>query len=346
MEHFLREQIAQYPFMEPQDVYKLAYQAAFGAEHLFTDLDAAKVYFMKEYADTPAKEGALYEQIGKDVCRCNIGAWKYRKLPPQWLFEMFAHTAQYQHNGGEADFFSNLEIAHKLVREGCFCFSEQDWLNYGEQYQKGGIRPVHHSKQYRDKAKPAYRLICQRYIRLLPILEHMAALPQGVHTIAIEGRSASGKTTMASMLADITGAGVIHMDDFFLPPELRSSTRLQEPGGNVHYERFRDEILPKLGSDRAFSYRRFDCGRMAYGADREVASSCWRIAEGAYSCHPFFGDYASLRFFSDVSQEEQLQRIRNRDGEKMMLMFQERWIPMEEKYFCTFAIKDHCIAIL
>ena len=32
------------------------------------------------------------------------------------------------------------------------------------------------------------------------------------------------------------------MDDFFLPMELRTAERLEEPGGNVHYERFSAEV--------------------------------------------------------------------------------------------------------
>ena len=38
-----------------------------------------------------------------------------------------------------------------------------------------------------------------------------------VKVIAIDGRCASGKTTLARELAERLGAGVIHMDDFFLP---------------------------------------------------------------------------------------------------------------------------------
>lgn len=342
MEKYLREQIAEYPFMQPQDVYKLCYQAAFGAEHLLQDKEAAKAYYIKEFEATQARKELLYEQIGEEVCRCHIGAWKQRGLPVEWLFEMFAHTAQYQPQGGENDFYRYLDIAGQLVKEGCFAFTEKDWTEYGRQYQKQGLRAVHHSELYRDKAKPAYRLICHRYIRLLPVLEYMVTLPEGVHTIAIDGRCASGKTTMAQMLADITGAGVVHMDDFFLPAELRSRERLQEAGGNVHYERFREEVIPQLTSGDMFSYRRFQCSTMSLGEDRIVTASRWRIVEGAYSCHPYFGDYADIRVFADVLPDEQLRRIRNRDGEKALTVFQECWIPMEEKYFSTYKVKEKC----
>ncbi|MBS6367782.1 MAG: hypothetical protein KH420_10635, partial [Clostridiales bacterium] len=73
-------------------------------------------------------------------------------------------------------------------------------------------------------------------------------LRQGPLTLAIDGRAAAGKTTLACQLQQHFGAAVIHMDDFFLPAELRTASRLQTPGGNVHYERFLQEVAPALPS--------------------------------------------------------------------------------------------------
>ena len=42
--------------LQPQDVLKLCYQAAYGAEHLLTDLPAAKRYFEEEYAAVPPRQ--------------------------------------------------------------------------------------------------------------------------------------------------------------------------------------------------------------------------------------------------------------------------------------------------
>ena len=83
--------------------------------------------------------------------------------------------------------------------------------------------------------------------------------PAGAGVIAIDGRAASGKTTLAAALAAETGGAVVHMDDFFLPAELRTPQRLAAPGGNVHAERFAEEVLPFLRQGRPFCYRRFDC---------------------------------------------------------------------------------------
>ncbi len=156
--------------------------------------------------------------------------------------------------------------------------------------------------------------------------------------IAIDGRAASGKTTLAAGLEKELGASVIHMDDFFLPNMLRTAERFAEPGGNVHYERFLREVLPFLRETRPFDYRIFDCGTMAYNGTRTVGASRWRVVEGSYSCHPVFGEYADLRIFCDIAPEEQKTRILRRDGAEKEKLFAQKWIPLEEAYFNRFDI--------
>lgn len=185
-------------------------------------------------------------------------------------------------------------------------------------------------------------------IWMLPLLERLASLPQTdqVRVIAIDGRAASGKSTMAAQLADILGAGVVHMDDFFLPAELRTEERLCSPGGNVHIERFQQDVLPCLASSNAFSYDVFDCARMTLSSKRAVAASPYRVVEGAYCCHPALGDYMDIRVFSDITPETQAKRIRARNGEDAAKAFVSRWIPMEEAYFAAFGIREKADVVL
>ena len=173
-----------------------------------------------------------------------------------------------------------------------------------------------------------------------------AKTPNRPFVIAIDGRAASGKSTLAEQLSELLGADVIHMDDFFLPTELRSEERLTEPGGNVHYERFCEEVLPYLNSPEVFSYRIFDCSRMDYNGESTVRNTPIRIVEGSYSHHPKFGKYADLFVFSDVDAVEQMRRIRLRNGEVKAQMFAKKWIPMEERYFAAFGTKAHASAVI
>ena len=72
------------------------------------------------------------------------------------------------------------------------------------------------------------------------VLQAVQALPQDRQPliVALDGRCASGKTTLAALLQQQTGCSVVHMDHFFLRPEQRTRERLEQPGGNVDYERF------------------------------------------------------------------------------------------------------------
>ena len=59
---------------------------------------------------------------------------------------------------------------------------------------------------------------------------------------AVDGRCGSGKSTLSELAARRLHCPLFHMDDFFLPPELRTPQRYAQPGGNVHYERVEAEL--------------------------------------------------------------------------------------------------------
>lgn len=340
-EKALQAQAAAHPSMQAQDAVKLCYQAAFGPEHLLRGADRERVHtiFNEEFLSTPAADGVLCEPISPAYCRVNLSVWKNLGLPSEWLYRMFFFTAA-EERGDQTNHYHNaLKTTVSLAKAGRLPFPAEELQNYLSTY-KGG--PVHHTHAYRLAEQPSYRIISSRYRFLIPVLKLLARLPQqaSAAVIAIDGRAASGKTTLASRLANVTGAPVIHMDDFFLPPELRTSERLAEPGGNIHYERFLMQVLPHLRGSASFSYPRFDCETMDYGAAREIERNRLRIVEGAYSCHPTFGTYMDLRIFCDISRTEQLNRIRKRNGPEKLKTFTDRWIPMEEQYLETFHIQD------
>ena len=148
--------------------------------------------------------------------------------------------------------------------------------------------------------------------------------------IAIDGRTASGKTTISNFLSLILKENlnsVIHMDDFFLPKELRTNERLNTAGGNIHSERFLEEVIPYL-QNNIFKYQKFDCSILDYSNFVEIKNNSVRIVEGSYSTHPIFGKYADITIFSDISFEEQKNRILKRNGEEKLKIFLEKWIPM------------------
>ncbi len=330
----LQEQLRLHPSMQPRDVIKLCYQAARGAEHLLADTTRARAYFDQEYAATPADASLpLFEPISENVARVNIAAWKAASLPAEWLFRMFVHTASVP-MGGAKLLAQYIEEASAIVGD-----AMPGWADALSAWREAGMPAVHHSEAYRAGEHPAYRIVNGRFQCILPLIEHLHRSPD-VRVIAIDGRAASGKTTKAVLLSAVLDAPVIHMDDFFLPPALRTEERLAQPGGNVHYERFAEEVVPFLRTGEAFAYRVFDCGQMDFGGTQKIPAAPIRIVEGSYAHHPELGNYADLRVFTSVDAKDQMSRILRRNGEKMAEMFRTRWIPMEEAYFTAFDIPE------
>lgn len=331
---YLAEQKKRHPAMTVRDAVKLCYQAAYGAEHLLHDGAGAREYLEREFTAVEPEDGPLVEPIAHDVCRIDLRAWKFRGLPLEWLWRMFSGSAAVREDG-KARFAAYLREAEAL-------FPRDAWRAFMDSYDGGAVR---HSEDYRRAERPAYRIVHHKFARILPMLEKIWANRGGKCVVAIDGRAASGKTTMAAALETVLDCGVVHMDDFFLPGELRTARRLAEPGGNVHYERFAAEVLPHLRGG-AFAYRVFDCGKMDYHGERTIGAGEVLVVEGSYSCHPALGGYADITVFSDVEAEEQKRRILARNGAAMWENFRDRWVPMEEHYFAATKLREKVDMIL
>lgn len=158
--------------------------------------------------------------------------------------------------------------------------------------------------------------------------------------IAIDGRCASGKTTLADMLCSELDCNVIHTDDFYLQPFQRTRERYAEPGGNLDRERLLKEVLLPLSEGKRPLYQPFDCSRMCFSNAIRLTEKDIYIIEGSYSCHPELRSFYNLTVFVTTDTETQKQRIRERNGEDRLSDFLNMWIPLEERYFEAFEIES------
>lgn len=337
----LQQQFEMHPSMKTQDFIKLAFQAVYGPLHLIND--NVKEYFYNEFNNLEIndKDFPLYEIISESFCRINFQAWKKENFNSEFLLNMFLTSLtesflflKNKNDEKEKQILNYLEDFCEFISTNP-SFIDVNWKEIIDKY-KINIQPIHHSNQYREIEKPAYRLVNNYFIPLLPIVEKVSnyfSKNDKPFVIAIDGRAASGKTTLAKILEKIFDGFVIHMDDFFLPLDLRTEKRFSLPGGNIHYERFNEEVIPFLKTGNKFSFRKFDCSKMNYNGYIEVLPKKIIIVEGSYSCHQEFSHYADLSIFLSIDSETQVQRIKDRNGEKMLERFKQTWIPMEEKYF-------------
>ena len=163
-EKCLTEHIKIHPALKPQDVIKFCYQATFGAEHLLSDTDAAKRYFIDEYDSTDPADMPLLEELNEKYSRVNIAAWKRVGLGREKLFEIFAasasdSSAEHSDRPGPEILKGYLLTAEKLITEIPCDITMDDWKSGIEKYIASGMNPVHHSEEYRKNYHPAYRVV-------------------------------------------------------------------------------------------------------------------------------------------------------------------------------------------
>lgn len=172
------------------------------------------------------------------------------------------------------------------------------------------------------------------------INEKLTKKPSRPFLLAIDGMCGSGKTTLGNYLANELNASLFHMDDFFLQPHQRTEERLSEPGGNVDYERFKEEVLNRISDAAGVTFQPFSCSKWQLEDAVIVPYNDIVVVEGSYSHHPYFKDIYDVKVFLEISEEEQKKRIIARDGEAIWPMFESKWIPMENRYFEEFKIKE------
>ena len=337
-----------YPQTTPQDAVKLAYQSVYGCGHLIDGENSARVrdYLARENADFADREW-FTEDIGCGHARLYLG-----DAPAEAVFTLFSRSAERdaRFSPGETEqrlaFQKQLALLSRLAEEGYFSFTAEDFSDYVRAYWKTGLHAVHHSDAYRTAYAPAYRVIRREYVPYLPAIFQIyrTIAKKGRALVAIDGMAGSGKSGLAALLSELVGADVVHMDDFFLPPEKRTMERLTEVGGNVDYERFSAEVLPALCRDEwlPFTYRIYDCGVKALHGERRIGMSEVRIVEGSYALHPTFGKYYDFAIFLHTTPEEQMRRILKRNGNVLGERFRNVWIPRENAYFREKRIAERC----
>ena len=336
-----------HPRLRPQDVFKFLYQSSFGCEHMVSLPSGAVEYIRREYeGGLCAKEKKeLVEPLDGEYSRVDL-AYLEQGLGAETLGKIFCASAKKEPNGMDA-LKEKVETASALACKNLFGFSAEEFERDLEIWRDGGFPPVHHSDTFRELYHPSYRVISNKYVPFLPLFAKIDTLMEkGRVILAIEGGSASGKSTLGQILSEIYDCNLFHMDDFFLRPEQRTAERYGEIGGNIDRERFLCEVLIPLKEGEAVNYRKFDCSTMEITPPERVEPKKLTVIEGAYSMHPELAEYYDFSVFLDISEELQRARIQKRNSPAMAQRFFDEWIPLEQIYFSGFDIKDRCGLVL
>lgn len=361
MNKYLLDFYAKYPVSTAQDYLKLLFQAEYGCEHIMGSyvLD----YINSELPDSNNADTQLVEPISDEYCRVHLSEFKRKG----YFGEVLAKCMLMVKSSGNNDQL-NAQIDNflQLVDSGAINLNSNDAHSLVEKYRELGCPPVHHSEVFRNAYQPHYRVIYRKHAILLSLLCKIYQLLQQKQAdadaeasandnktpvcnptkpiiVAIDGCCGSGKSTYAQVLAQFfDNATVIHADDFFLPLDMRTSARLNEIGGNIHYERL-VVVLKQAQQGQQFAYDAYDCSTNSY-VKRNFAPTPVIIVEGSYALRQELRPYYDVKALVWVDEQTQYQRLLRREGADGVINFVNKWIPLENRYFRCLDTND-CIVI-
>lgn len=330
---YILNQFKLYPQLELQDLMKFLYQSSFGCEHLVSDFSTVKSNIEQELQNHQDSSDSI-EELDGDYIRLHLNYG----LNVNTLSTLFIRSCQQEENGIK-QLEDKIQTLLDLIFDNTLPFSYEESKDLLLKWKKEGYPALHHSDTFNQLYHPSYRLIHKKYVPFLELFQYIDNNHPSM--ISIDGRCASGKTTLSNLLKLVYDCNVFKMDDFFLQPHQRTKERLESPGENVDHERFKEEILIPLSKHEDVKLRKFNCSTMSIESAILIPYKPFNVIEGSYSMHSSLQKYYDFSVFLTVNKDEQIERLRKRNP-KMLNNFIQRWIPLEEAYFNTFSIQDKC----
>ncbi len=156
-----------------------------------------------------------------------------------------------------------------------------------------------------------------------PVLERVASLvearPAGrpLVLVGIGGRGGAGKTTLAR---SIPGAQVVSTDEFW-------------DGAGFEISRLRAEVVEPIARGVPAEYRAFSWELQRRLAEpRLVRPEGVVVVEGVCALHTLLRPAYDLRIWVEAPRALRLERGIARDGEGARRIWEEQWLPAEDRY--------------
>ena len=210
-----------YPNLQAEDVFKYLFQSALGCEHLVSSEEAALSYIQREYATLSKTEPPKTESLDGDYSRVYLSHLN-DGLTPKTLAKLFCLSAKKEERG-KALLEEKIQVAQELVANGVLPLDVDDFNKKLAMWKELGYPAVHHSNAFRQEYHPAYRVIANRYVDLLPMFVQMdkqlAQDGKAVQKVIVIGCPGSGKTTFAQKLKEKIDLPLFYLDAIWHKPD-------------------------------------------------------------------------------------------------------------------------------
>ena len=165
-------------------------------------------------------------------------------------------------------------------------------------------------------------------------LARSATLGRG-RLVCVDGPAGSGKTTLASALAELApGAAVVHTDQM-----LEGWSGL--PGLAVSVR----GLLEPLARGEAGSWRRWDWLAGAWAETSEVAPGGLLVLEGVGSWSPYVAPWVTSLVWIDAPHDVRMRRGIDRDGDAFA-PYWEQWARDEAAVFARDRTREHADVVI
>ena len=157
-----------------------------------------------------------------------------------------------------------------------------------------------------------------------PVAAVVAALDgrHGTRWIGVDGKGATGKTTLAKRIAAaLPGSVVVHIDDF-ARPDLQGWER----------DRFVHQVLKPLLAGRPGRYQRWDFDHNVGAEWHTVPTGLPVVVEGVSATDERLGVPWDFTIWVEVPYAVRLARAMERDGPERMGRWLNDWMPSEDAY--------------
>ena len=159
--NLLARQLARFPAMEPQDVYKLLYQATMGSRHAGLDSAMAAQWLEREVRELgPALDEPATDTISADgrMVRVNLRPYLAAGGDRAALLRAFVRTAR-EFRGSTADLRRQLGYVERMASDGEIRLPAGALRRYFARMRAAGYPAVEHSSAYAAAYRPAYRVV-------------------------------------------------------------------------------------------------------------------------------------------------------------------------------------------